>query len=298
MLQLCGVAFILGGRGLRGGPACTCESLMAGHGGSNRPVSGVPRRPGLRAAAAAAASSSTAGSRRRWRSSAPTSTTRCGRRASCATIPACCSPRTARSSTRERRSSSAPATRRRTSCWPRACGSPVRPGCSSRPASLPYGASLAGGQEYTGDYEIPAGWHERRVRALIDARPDFLAIETQPRADEAAQIVSLVEDLDCWVTFTCRDGERTLPRRAHRGRGAPACSRRRSPPSASTAPRPSTSTSSSTVFVQCTELPLVAYPNAGRGCDADDETLARSGVRPGTATPESSAAAAASAPAL
>jgi len=70
----------------------------------------------------------------------------------------------------------------------------------------PYGASLAGGQEYTGDYEIPTGWHERRVALLLAAEPDFLAIETQPRADEAAYIASLVHDLDCWVTFTCRDG--------------------------------------------------------------------------------------------
>ena len=95
----------------------------------------------------------------------------------------------------------------------------------------PYGASLAGGQEYTGDYEVPAGWHERRVRALIDAGPDFLAIETQPRADEAAHIVSLVEGLDCWVTFTCRDGERThhgerIEDAVRIGGVAPSCRRR------------------------------------------------------------------------
>ena len=76
----------------------------------------------------------------------------------------------------------------------------------------PYGASLAGGEEYTGDYEVPDGFHERRLRLLLTAEPDCIAVETQPRLDEAAAIVRLLEELDApdaWVTFTCPDGERT-----------------------------------------------------------------------------------------
>lgn len=72
----------------------------------------------------------------------------------------------------------------------------------------PYGAVLAGGQEYTGDYDVPAGWHERRLALLLSAGPDCLAIETQPRADEAAAIVRLT-GVDCWVSFACRDGAHT-----------------------------------------------------------------------------------------
>ena len=135
----------------------------------------------------------------------------------------------------------------------------------------PYGASLAGGQEYTGDYEIPTGWHERRVALLLAAEPDFLAIETQPRADEAAYIASLVHDLDCWVTFTCRDGERT-------GHGE----------RIEDAVRAVLLPQVSAVGVNCTapefvdellnrirtvtDLPLVAYPNAGRTYDAATKT--------------------------
>ena len=130
----------------------------------------------------------------------------------------------------------------------------------------PYGAALAGGQEYTGDYDIPAGWHERRVRLLLDAAPDCLAIETQPRADEAAAIVALVEGIDCWVTFTCGDGERTW-------HGEPI----EEAVQAVIAPQVAA------VGVNCTapehvdellariravtDLPLVAYPNAGRTYD-------------------------------
>jgi homocysteine S-methyltransferase len=135
----------------------------------------------------------------------------------------------------------------------------------------PYGASLAGGQEYTGDYDIPPGWHERRVRALIDARPDFLAIETQPRADEAAHIVSLVEGLDCWVTFTCRDGERTW----HGERIEDAVGGVLAPPVAAvgincTAPEHVDELLARIRTV--TDLPLVAYPNAGRTYDAATKT--------------------------
>jgi homocysteine S-methyltransferase len=76
----------------------------------------------------------------------------------------------------------------------------------------PYGALLAGGQEYTGLYDIPEGFHERRLRLLLAAEPDCIAVETQPRVDEAVSIVRLLEALDApdaWVTFTCGDGQRT-----------------------------------------------------------------------------------------
>ena len=135
----------------------------------------------------------------------------------------------------------------------------------------PYGASLAGGQEYTGDYDVPAGWHERRLALLLEGEPDFLAIETQPRADEAAAIVALLEDIDCWVTFTCRDGERT-------GHGEPiedAVQAVSAPPVAAvgvncTAPEHVDELLARIRSV--TDLPLVAYPNAGRTYDAATKT--------------------------
>ena len=58
---------------------------------------------------------------------------------------------------------------------------------------------------------MPDGFHERRLRLLPAAEPDCIAVETQPRLDEAAAIVRLLEELDApdaWVTFTCPDGER------------------------------------------------------------------------------------------
>lgn len=136
----------------------------------------------------------------------------------------------------------------------------------------PYGAALAGGQEYTGDYDVPDGWHEARLRELLAA--DCIAIETQPRLDEAASIVRALEALDgpdAWVTFTCRDGRFT-----HHGEAIEDAVRAVASPKVvavgvnCTAPE----------FVDellgriaaVTDLPLVAYPNAGRAYDPRTKT--------------------------
>jgi homocysteine S-methyltransferase len=81
-------------------------------------------------------------------------------------------------------------------------------------ASLgPYGAMLANGQEYTGDYEgagveAIAAFHRPRVAALLGADPDVLAWETIPNLLEADAIARLQAEFDgppAWVSFQCRD---------------------------------------------------------------------------------------------
>ncbi|KAL4219812.1 hypothetical protein ACF0H5_020224 [Mactra antiquata] len=83
----------------------------------------------------------------------------------------------------------------------------------------PYGACLHDGSEYTGKYmdnittEELQVWHRPRLKALMEARPDFIAIETIPAQQEAEAIVSLIEkefpDIKAWVTFACKNGEET-----------------------------------------------------------------------------------------
>src|SRR4051794_3714131 len=99
----------------------------------------------------------------------------------------------------------------------------ARRACAPFPGALvaasagPYGAVLAGGQEYTGDYGALAtgaleAFHERRLRALLDAGPDCVACETIPRADEAAALARVLDRLeapDAWISFACRDGRTT-----------------------------------------------------------------------------------------
>ena len=79
----------------------------------------------------------------------------------------------------------------------------------------PYGAFLADGSEYTGDYDLGARglarFHRRRLRILADCGADLLACETLPSAVEARVLVDLLEDIPgarAWLSFSCRDGER------------------------------------------------------------------------------------------
>ncbi|GJM09881.1 MAG: homocysteine S-methyltransferase [Lysobacteraceae bacterium] len=79
----------------------------------------------------------------------------------------------------------------------------------------PYGAFLADGSEYRGDYGLSdralADFHRQRLGLLAEAEPDLLAIETIPSLPETAALMQLLTDHDgpcAWVGFCCRDGER------------------------------------------------------------------------------------------
>jgi homocysteine S-methyltransferase len=72
----------------------------------------------------------------------------------------------------------------------------------------PYGAALAGGEEYRGRYGLSvtelADWHRPRLEVLADAGADVLAIETVPDVDEAEALVAVVRDLGvpAWLSYT------------------------------------------------------------------------------------------------
>ncbi len=80
----------------------------------------------------------------------------------------------------------------------------------------PYGAYLADGSEYRGDYGLGeaelARFHAPRLDALLAAGPDLVAFETIPALVEArAQAALLAERPGTWATFTftARDARRT-----------------------------------------------------------------------------------------
>jgi homocysteine S-methyltransferase len=81
----------------------------------------------------------------------------------------------------------------------------------------PFGAALADGSEYRGDYGVsPAEldrFHRPRLRLLIEGEPDLIAFETVPSALEARVLVELLDGLDtpagAWLSLSLRD-ERTL----------------------------------------------------------------------------------------
>jgi homocysteine S-methyltransferase len=77
----------------------------------------------------------------------------------------------------------------------------------------PYGASLADGSEYTGDYAIDARelaeFHRQRLALLDASGADVLACETIPSLSEACVLSQLLETVTtpAWVSFSCRDGK-------------------------------------------------------------------------------------------
>ena len=76
-----------------------------------------------------------------------------------------------------------------------------------------YGAFLADGSEYTGDYgrsvEELVGFHRRRL-ALLQPGADLVAFETVPSIVEAEAIGRLLDEdpgPGAWLAFSCRDAE-------------------------------------------------------------------------------------------
>ncbi|SFP04132.1 homocysteine S-methyltransferase [Oscillibacter sp. PC13] len=76
----------------------------------------------------------------------------------------------------------------------------------------PYGAYLADGSEYRGNYGVSdddlKDFHLRRMELLWNAGADLLLIETQPSLHEALLEAEIAESLgaDYWISFSCRDG--------------------------------------------------------------------------------------------
>ncbi|MGW7662734.1 homocysteine S-methyltransferase [Streptomyces sp. NPDC054756] len=78
----------------------------------------------------------------------------------------------------------------------------------------PYGAMLADGSEYRGRYGLSVAglerFHRPRLEVLAAARPDVLALETVPDADEAEALLRAVRGLGvpAWLSYSI-DGDRT-----------------------------------------------------------------------------------------
>ncbi|CAE6740908.1 homocysteine S-methyltransferase [Xanthomonas arboricola] len=139
----------------------------------------------------------------------------------------------------------------------------------------PYGAYLADGSEYRGDYALPLAqlmdFHRPRIAALAEAGVDVLACETLPSANEIVALRLLLEEfpqLHAWFSFTLRDA-------AHLSDGTAL---------AQVIPALDACAQVIAVGINCialdqvtvalqtlsalTTLPLVVYPNSGEHYDA------------------------------
>jgi homocysteine S-methyltransferase len=143
----------------------------------------------------------------------------------------------------------------------------------------PYGAYLANGAEYTGEYDLDErglqAFHRERLHVLASSGADLLACETIPSAVEARALGALLAELPtarAWMSFSCRDGR-------HLRDGTPlaesVCAVATLPQVVAvgvncTAPEHVESLLRTARAV--TEKPLVAYPNSGERYDARTKT--------------------------
>lgn len=143
----------------------------------------------------------------------------------------------------------------------------------------PYGAYLADGSEYRGDYVCSAAefsdFHCSRVEALLDAGADLLACETLPSFAEINALAELLKSYPrakAWFSFTLRDSE-------HLSDGTPLRE-----VVAALADNPQivalgincialeNTTAALAHLHTLTALPLVVYPNSGEHYDAVSKT--------------------------
>lgn len=76
-----------------------------------------------------------------------------------------------------------------------------------------YGAYLANGNEYRGDYELSENeyldFHLPRLNLVLEEEPDLLALETQPKLDEPVAVLKWLKGHDpqmlVYVSFTLKD---------------------------------------------------------------------------------------------
>src|SRR5262245_23353007 len=142
----------------------------------------------------------------------------------------------------------------------------------------PYGAFLADGSEFRGDYGLSVrqliDWHRPRLEVLAASGADLLACETIPCQAEAEALVRLLEDFpqtSAWFSFSCRD-----ERRVSHGETLAACAAvvNQCPNAVAfgvncTAPQLVEGLLQSVADV--TRKPLLAYPNLGGVWDGKEQ---------------------------
>ncbi|GAB2551853.1 homocysteine S-methyltransferase [Leucobacter ruminantium] len=159
----------------------------------------------------------------------------------------------------------------------------------------PYGAALADGSEYTGDYGADVDelrrWHRRRLGVLASAAPDALLCETIPSLDEVRALSIELAELGApsIMSFTVSGGAlrsgdsiADAARLADQTPGLLAvgvnCS---DAVDATTALR---------LMRAVTELPLIVYPNSGEEWDARSRSWSGSAAPLDARVPEWAAA--------
>lgn len=143
----------------------------------------------------------------------------------------------------------------------------------------PYGAYLADGSEYTGDYDIDEEklyeFHLDRWRILAGTDADLIACETIPSLSETHALLRLLRETPgmwAWISFSCRD-EARLRDGARLAVAARDCD---AEPGVAAVGINCTSPGLISPLIrearEVTDKPLLVYPNSGEGYDASEKS--------------------------
>ena len=139
----------------------------------------------------------------------------------------------------------------------------------------PFGAALADGSEFHGNYSCSFDellhFHRRRMTVLVNSNPDLLACETIPSLEEAHAILHCLHEhpnTRAWFSFCCRDD-----RHISHGEEISACARLLDSEPQVVAvgvncTPPQFVASLINQIRSGTTKPIVVYPNSGRPWDA------------------------------
>ncbi|GGT94292.1 homocysteine S-methyltransferase [Streptomyces coeruleorubidus] len=138
----------------------------------------------------------------------------------------------------------------------------------------PYGAMLADGSEYRGRYGLTVDelerFHRPRLEVLAAARPDVLALETVPDADEATALLRAVRGLGvpAWLTYSVAGG-RTRAGQPLEEAFALAADADEVIAVGVNCCAPEDADTAAAIAARVTGKPVVVYPNSGETWDAD-----------------------------
>jgi homocysteine S-methyltransferase len=136
-----------------------------------------------------------------------------------------------------------------------------------------YGAALADGSEYRGDYGLSHAdlvrFHRPRIELLAQAEPDVLALETVPDIREAEALLSVLAqfDIPAWLSYTI-DGARTRAGQPIVDAFALAAGVSSVLAVGVNCSSPQDATAAVPVAAQVSGKPVVVYPNSGERWNA------------------------------
>jgi homocysteine S-methyltransferase len=141
----------------------------------------------------------------------------------------------------------------------------------------PYGAALADGSEYRGDYGLSVAelvrFHRPRLEILAAAGPDVLAVETVPDIREAEALLTALDGIGvpAWLSYTV-DGDRTRAGQSLVEAGAIARNHPGIIAVGVNCSAPADAVAAVGVLAAASGRPGVLYPNSGETWDAAART--------------------------